>query len=66
MRCESQDLALVPDLDGDGLADVVGVDARRASLVLSLLLRYSRSAGRGIDFVENYGNELGLLLGFSV
>ncbi|MDP3213543.1 MAG: FG-GAP-like repeat-containing protein, partial [Deltaproteobacteria bacterium] len=33
-RCESQDLALVPDLDGDGAADVIAVDARRSALLV--------------------------------
>ncbi len=34
VRCESQDVALVPDLDSDGASDVVAVDARRAALLL--------------------------------
>jgi serine/threonine protein kinase len=33
-RCESQDLALVPDLDGDGAADVIAVDTRRSALLV--------------------------------
>lgn len=34
VRCESQDLVLVPDLDNDGTADVVAVDDRRRELLL--------------------------------
>ena len=33
-RCESQDIALVPDLDGDGAADVVAVDRQRSALLV--------------------------------
>jgi serine/threonine protein kinase len=33
-RCESQDIALVPDLDGDGAADVVAADRTRSGLLL--------------------------------
>ncbi len=33
-RCDSQDIALVPDLDGDGAADVVAVDRQRSALLV--------------------------------
>lgn len=33
-RCESQDLLLVPDLDGDGAADAVTVDRPRSALLV--------------------------------
>lgn len=34
VRCESQDIALVPDLDGDSAGDVVAVDSTRTGLVI--------------------------------
>jgi len=34
VRCEGQDLALVPDLDGDGRSDVAAIDARRTAVLV--------------------------------
>jgi hypothetical protein len=34
VRCEGQDVALVPDLDGDGRSDVAAVDARRSAVLV--------------------------------
>ncbi len=53
-RCESQDLALVPDLDGDGASDVVAVDRPRGALLVvgsrraSVLRRLSLSGAWGL------------------
>jgi hypothetical protein len=33
-RCESQDLVLLPDQDGDGASDVIAVDSRRGALLV--------------------------------
>jgi hypothetical protein len=45
LRCEGVDLALVADLDGDGLPDVAGIDARRGAVVVfgSRRMRVERS-----------------------
>lgn len=53
-RCESQDVALVPDLDSDGAADAVVVDSRRGALLLvgsargSLIRRISLPGAWGL------------------
>lgn len=72
VRCESQDLALVPDLDGDGLADVVGVDARRAGLLVigsqrgrvlrRLALLGAWGVAAGLRFGEGAQSEPGMVV----